>query len=238
MAGLGDILAVAGLVLALSQSTTEQGEKQSAKKEKRSERRRKFLCALEVAKLGDNWARFFDQSVYRETIRSYNPYSHNKTPAEVAASLQAVNRNRDRLATLKWAPNAWAYGSKGLFQFLGPVICIEGGGWRFPKQHLDPDMAYRPGVAIAGAIDFANDLMNKATFTGTWASLNVGWGNPSNMNDAAKLAKATVGMDRRSAALGYQTGWGNEVIEFAPGERTADELWELAQAIDAAYERC
>lgn len=234
----------AGLLLLAGSASAKKktGGRVTTNKEKlRSERRQRFLCGLSAAQLPDvRWQAFFDQTVYRETGRTYNPRAHNDTSAEVAYSQKSVSRNRAMLEKLAFPPEDWAFGSKGLFQFLGPVIAIEGSRWRFPIERLNPDMAFDPGVAIAGAVDFANDLTSRSSFAGSFASLGVGWGWPADMNDKTKIQNAAIKIEKRAQALGYdlEPGWSQEPLPFTPGERDQGELWTLAEAARFAYESC
>lgn len=197
--------------------------------------RKALRCAIATAGLGDDWLRFLEVTAYRES--KFNPAAWNDSPGETKASQRAVDRLRDRLDELPIDPDAWAYGSKGLFQFLGPYVIAKSKGWRFPEAMADPDMAFDPGTSVAAAFDFARGLMRFPNFADSWASLRVGWGLPAKMGDPKYLESRGRAMEDRAAKLGWARGWVHKKPVLPP-KRTPEEMADFAAVATAAWEAC
>jgi hypothetical protein len=178
--------------------------------------------------------RFLETTAYRES--EFNPRALNSSSGEKAAS-DSLNDKFGVISGINFGSSAWEFGSKGLFQFLGVVVALRSGTLRFPASMTNPDMAYDPGVAIAAAVDYARGLMKWDGFTGTWASLNVGWGIPSKMDDPAKLAASVKSMEDRAAKLGWARGWGGDRVPTVR-DQSQNELAALAQTAKLYYDRC
>lgn len=200
-----------------------------------SERQKRFRCAFAATGLGDDWLRFLEQTAQRES--AFNPRALNKTSGEVAASRTTAERNKDTLAKYGFSVSEWSFGSKGLFQFLGPTVALSRGSLRFPASMTNPDMGYDPGIALAAALDYARGLMGWDNFAGTWASLNVGWGNPSKMGDAASLASSAKKLEDRAAKLGWKRGWAKEKVPTIR-DQSQSEMKALAATARSFYEGC
>lgn len=197
--------------------------------------RRKLRCAIAAAGMGDDWLRFLETTAKRES--NFNHEAWNDSPGEVKASQRAVDRTRERLEELGGPPDDWAYGSKGLFQFLGPYVILKSKGFRFPVEIANPEMAMDPGVSVAAAFDFARGLMQFPNYNGTWASLRVGWGLPAKMGDPKYLESRGRAMEDRAAKLGWKRGWINERPTPLP-KRNPDEMLVLSDAASTAWEAC
>jgi hypothetical protein len=233
------ILGSISLAVALGRALVDAMEKSKprprpveGKPMSRSDRQRIFRCAFSATGLGDDWMRFLEQTAKRES--NFNPDAHNKTQAEVDASKRMVDRLNGR-GTRDWS--GWGFGSKGWFQFLGPVVALRGGKLRFPKAQTHPDMGFDRGVSMAAALDYAGGLMKWGNFAGSWASLSVGWGNPSKMGNAAAIASAAQKMEDRAAQLGWPRGWAMEQAS-SPGSRSQSQMAALAKAADFAAQGC
>lgn len=190
--------------------------------------------------IGDDWLRFLEQTCDRETGGRFIPNAHNSSTKEKAASAKVAERT-GKVEGIQFNKSAWKQGSKGLFQFLGPVVAVESSDTdgdnsrlRFPKSAINPNMGYDPGIAIAGALDYANGLMHWNNFEGSWASLNVGWGNPSKMGNADSIRKSAYKLEARAAKLGWPKGWAYDQVPELP-DRTALENLALARAAKTAY---
>jgi hypothetical protein len=179
----------------------------------------------------DGWMRFFELTAQRES--NFSATAWNKSSGEKKASADLG----DRVGTVggvNFASSSWAFGSKGLFQFLGAVVAVGSNGLKFPKSMTHPDMGFDPGVATARAFEFARGLMNWSSYRGTWASLAVGWGNPSKMDDAAKIKASAKSIEDRAAKLGWARGWSDEAPPKLP-TRDATQMKVFAEAAKAAY---
>ena len=206
-------------------------------------RRLALRRAVATAGLDDAWLRFFEQTAWRES--SFNPNAVNASPKESAAALRSAERNVKRLEVLTFPWEAWGFGSAGLFQFLGPIAALDvasaanpQGKYRFSPEFLNargPRMAKDPGVAVAVAVDYAKGLTRWGNFKGTWASLNIGWGNPSKMGKPGSLVVSRQKMEARASQLGYPPGWADEKISPI-GDLSRSQLEALAGAARAAYE--
>ncbi len=200
-----------------------------------SAKRQAFRRAVLSTGVGEDWLRFLEQVAKRES--NFNPRAMNTSTKEAAAAKRSVDRNRERLEELAMPPDDWAFGSAGLFQFLGPVAALGSTGFRFPKGFINargPRMAKDPGVAVATALSFARGLMRWGNYKDAWASLDQGWANPSKMGDAQTLAKRQEKIEDRAAQLGWARGWGMESPSPLPNLSPA-ELVALAEAATRAY---
>lgn len=207
-----------------------------------AERRRRFRCALEVAKLPDPWIRFFEQWVARETGFTFNPRAWNRSASERRYSARNARRpqNVARLAELGYSPDEWSFGSKGLGQFLGPVAILSGTGFRFPKPYIQkhgPDIAFRPGATVAILLDFSRGLMARKEFSGTWESLSAGPGLPASMDNPDRTERTGEAAERRAARLGWSRGWIHDAPPPLP-RYSARQLQDIAEAADIAWETC
>ena len=206
-------------------------------------RRQALRRALAVAKIGADWLPFFEQTAWRES--GFKPHLMNTSVRESAAAMRSVDRNRGRLDALGFPADEWGFGSAGLFQGLGPVVPLdvvsEGnpqGRYRFPPEFINsrgPLMARDPGVAVAFALDFAAGLMRWGNYKGSFASLNVGWKNPSKMGRASSIASSLASMETRAAGLGWPKGWGMARPSKLPDLSRA-QMKALAIAARSAYE--
>lgn len=172
----------------------------------------------------------------------FRPRAWNKSAAEKHYALQVAKRNEDRLDALGYSPYQWGFGSKGLFQILGPIAVLRSTGPRFPTAFIEemggPDLEFRPGVAIATAFDLARGLTHWDNFLGTWGSLNAGWGLPARMHDPKRIEKKGKQAEARAEKLGWAPGWIHEPISPIPAWATPDELAEFARAAQWAYDNC
>lgn len=207
----------------------------------RSERQNALRAGIQAAGIvREGWLRFLETTSDRETGHTFNPRAFNDSGKEAAAA-KASAQKTGVVGGVDFNDGRWGFGSKGLFQHLGPVVAVEssdtdrdGSRLRFPRSMVHPDMAFDPGVSIAAAFDFARGLMGWSQFRGTWASLAVGWGNPSRMDDAAAIAESGKALEDRAAKLGWPRGWVNEQVDALPN-RTAQENATLAEAANFAY---
>ena len=199
-------------------------------------RRKKFRCAFGATHLSDDWMRFFEQTVRRETGGTFNPNALNSTPYEVGKS-DEMNDDIGYIDGINFSSSAWEFGSRGLFQFLGVVIALRGGKLRFSPSLTKPKMGYNPGIAMAAAVDYARGLMTWNNFAGSWASLNAGWGWPAKMGDAQRIAGSAVKMEDRAAKLGWARGWAMQQVPKIPSQ-TRSELDALASVAKMHYEAC
>lgn len=211
------------------QKAIEEGK---ALPETTEKKRMRLRAGLEAAGLSPDFVRFFEIQAKHES--DFRPRALNKTTAEVAASKRLGERN-GTVGGIDFDSPQWTFGSKGLFQFLGANIAIRKGKLRFSKERTEPDMAYDPGISIVTAIDYAQGLTGWKQFTGTWASLDQGWGWPGKMDDPEKLAKAAKHLDRFSVKLGYPTGWAHEKVPTMT-KRSRVALLALARKAKTAYQ--
>ncbi len=186
--------------------------------------------------------RFLETTSARETGGTFKVDAWNQSKSEVAASARAVAKRRDDMERIGLQPSAWVFGSKGLFQFLGPFVAIKGSSqWmrlRFPIEISGPDMAWKPGIAVAAAYDFARGLAhNVKNGPATWAHLRAGWGSLAQMHDADRRNAVAEKMEARAARLGWPKGWIHEPISVPP-KRTPEQMAVLAEAAETAYWGC
>lgn len=245
-----DLLSVFLLFWAFRPSSSSS-QKNTYKKDSRgrpvpkSELRQRFRQAVEVAKLGDEWLRFLECTARRES--NFRPGAWNKTPRERARSRQLAEKRRDKLAAIGYSVDDWSFGSRGLFQFLGAVACLDNGpdgsgdpdpAYRFSPEFIEsvggPRMAYDSGVSVAIALDFARGLMRRGAFQGSWASLDAGWGLPKKIGDPVRIAKKVRSMTARGEQLGWDPGWAMDPVTPLPAF-TQHELEAIAKAASFAY---
>lgn len=199
------------------------------------DRRLAFRRAVVASGIGDDWLRFFEQTAYRES--RFKPHLVNRTASEAAAAATSVKRNRKNLKRLSSDPDAWAFGSAGLFQLLGPVAILKGGRFRFPIAFINergPLMAKDPGVAVAAAHSFAKGLTGWKNYANSFASLNIGWGNPSKMGNKTAIKNSAKKLEDRAAKLGWARGWAMDKPSRLP-LLNQQEMVTLAKAAAFAY---
>ncbi len=198
-------------------------------------RRLAFRRAVVASGIGDDWLRFFEQTAKRES--RFNPNAMNRTAKEAGYAQKSVNRNRKNLKRLDTDPDDWAFGSAGLFQMLGPVGILKGGRFRFPISFINargPLMAKDPGVAVAMAHSFAKGLMGWKNYANSFASLNIGWGNPSKMGNKESIKNSAKKLEDRAAKLGWERGWAMDKPSRLPS-LSQSEMVTLAKAAAFAY---
>jgi hypothetical protein len=226
--------ALAGVALAIPLAASAKRSDAAVPDVPLTERRRKMRCAFSATGLGDDWLRFFEQTAKRES--DFSPRAWNKSSGERAASVR-LNERVGVVDGIDFASGAWGFGSKGLFQFLGAVVAVRGGQLRFPREWTNPNMGFDPGTSMAAALDYATGLMGWQSFAGTWASLSVGWGNPSKMGNASSLASAAKKMEDRAAKLGWPRGWAGQRVP-AVRRLTQSEIASLAHTATSYWEGC
>ena len=202
--------------------------------EPQERRRQRLFCAFSATGLGDDWLRFLDQTARRES--NYRRTASNTSQSEVAASRKAAD-NVGSVGGVDFDRSTWAFGSRGLFQFLGPYVAVRAGKLRFPASMTVPTMGWDAGVSLAAAIDFARGLMTWNNFAGSWASLNVGWGNPSKMGREDSIAKSAEKMEHRAQKLGWAPGWAMDAPPVV-GPQSQSEMRALALVARARYDAC
>lgn len=202
--------------------------------EPQSKRQKRFRCAFAATGLGDDWMRFFEQTAYRES--KFRRTALNSSPGEVAAA-DKINDKFGYIDGINFGSSKWEFGSKGLFQFLGVVVALKGGRLRFPVSMTNPNMAYNPGISMAAALSYAGGLMGWNNFEGSWASLNVGWGNPSKMGNKSAIATSARKMEDRAAQLGWARGWSRQRVTALPA-LNQNQMAALANTAKAYYDAC
>ena len=91
---------------------------------------------------------------------------------------------------------------------------------------------------MAAAISYARGLMGWKNFAGTWLSLDIGWDNPSDMDNPERLGPARIKkMEDRAAELGWARGWATNYVTKPPS-RTRAEYQAMAEAAQRAAEAC
>lgn len=204
-----------------------------------SERQAALRRAIVAAGIvSEGWLRLLEVIAKHES--DFNPRAYNRTDKERAAAAALAER-LGTVSGIDFRDGSWDFGSKGLFQMLGAVVAVEGADsdrdgtrLRFPKRLTHPDMAFDPGIAVAAAFDFARGLMGWNNFAGTWASLLVGWKDPSKMGSAAALVAAIKSWEDLAAKLGWPRGWAGQQVDPLPN-RTASENATLAEAANFRY---
>lgn len=226
--------AVGGMLLAVPLVASAKRGTVAGKPAPLSTRQKRFRCAFAATGLGDDFLRFLEQTAYRES--KFKPTALNSTPGEMAAA-DHINDKFGWIDGIDFGSSKWEFGSRGMFQFLGVVVALRGGQLRFPASMTNPKMAYDPGISMAAALDFINGLMGWSNFAGTWASLNVGWGNPSKMGNASSISKSAKKMEDRAAKLGWARGWANKPVPTVR-RLSQNEMAALAKTAKAYYEAC
>lgn len=206
----------------------------------KSDKQRQLRCALATAVLTDDWLRFFDQTAHRES--RFNTRAANRSASEAAAARRGAERWPELVAASGYPLDAWSFGSGGWFGFLPSSALIEGKRktFRFPLdfvREVGPNGVFDPGVGVASAIAYARGLTQWPNFQGSWASLNVGWGNPSRMGQPDAIAESARKLEDRAAKLGWPRGWAMDKVPALPA-RSAREYEALARAAKRAAEAC
>lgn len=226
--------ALFGAAAALALAGRSGGRVVGGVPEPKTRNQKRFRCAFSATGLGDDWLRFFEQTAYRES--KFRRTALNSTPGEVAASDQ-INDKFGYIDGINFGSSKWEFGSKGLFQFLGVVVALRGGQLRFPASMTNPNMAYNPGISMAAAVSYAGGLMGWNNFEGSWASLNVGWGNPSKMGNKSSIATSARKMEDRAASLGWARGWARQPVSALPA-LNQNQMATLANTAKAYYTAC
>lgn len=225
---------IAGVLVARAASAKQKGAVPFIPEPKGS-RQEALRRAIAVASVPDAWLRFLEQTSKREA--NFNPRAANRRDSEAAASLKMAERNAVKLEALGSGYEAWGFGSGGLFGQMPAALAIKGGKYRFPKSFLSalgPNLVFNPGVSVAGALSFFDGLMGWKNFQGSWASLDAGSGNPSNMGKASKLKSHTEHMEDRAADLGWERGWAMDPVPPL-GRLTPARLKAIAGAANEVY---
>jgi hypothetical protein len=201
---------------------------------------KRLRCALAVAGLDDAWLRFFEQTAHRES--RFSTRAANRSTGEAAAALRVADRWRDLIATAGFPFESWTFGSGGWFGFLPGSALIDGSrkSFRFPLDYVrevGPNGVFQMGTSVASALAYAKGLSRWPNFQGSWASLNVGWGNPSKMGNAASIAESARKLEDRAAKLGWPRGWAMQPISALPS-RTPSQYEAVARAAQRAGEVC
>ena len=202
--------------------------------------RKQLRCAFGATGLGDDWLRFLETTARRES--NFNNLATNDRASEAASARVSAERRWNALSKYGYSLDDWSFGSGGWFQFLPAAAVLSGGGPRFPDAFIKkygPDIVYRMGPSMASAISYARGLIvNWKNFAGTWASLDVGWDNPSQMGNPAKLGPGRIkNMEDRAAKLGWGRGWAHQMVSIPPS-RSREEYQAMAEAAQRAAEAC
>ncbi len=198
--------------------------------------RAQLQCAFKATGLGPDWLRFFEQTSKRES--GFNNLIANERGWEPGAARRAAQRNwteKRNLSTLGWSLDAWSFGSGGWFGQL-PANNLGIFTDAFIRER-GPRAVFEMGASLAAAVGYARGIMGWKNFDGTWASLDVGWGNPSKMSDPEKLDGRPKRIEDRAAGLGYARGWALD-SPTRPPARTREQWVELAIAAQRAAEGC
>jgi len=132
------------------------------------------------------WFEFLVARAYRES--RWFPTAHNDDPREVAASSRAYERNLERYVGCPWAPSRYKLGSGGYLGIIPPNGLAAFWGTKY--ECMDPRMVFDPIANVVMGLFYGKRLMGwsnfkkKPTFLNLWS----GWGNPSRMGEAERLA--------------------------------------------------
>ena len=225
---------IAGVLVARAASAKQRGAV-AFMPEPKGPRQEALRRAIAVAAVPDAWIRFLEQTSKREA--NFNPRAANRRDSEAAASLKMAERNKVKLNALGSSYEAWGFGSGGLFGQMPAAAAIKGGKYRFPKRflaNLGPNLVFNPGVSIAAALSYFDGLMKWKNFQGSWASLDAGSGNPSNMSKESKLRSHTEHMNERAEGLGWEPGWPMDTVPPL-GRLTPARLEAIAGAANEVY---
>jgi hypothetical protein len=252
MGGLAVLLGVttAAFVAALTLYARRAEAKEDDKKKKgktvmpasKSDRQAAFRRAVAVAGLGDDWLRFLEQTARRESnfyTTARNPRRGKPPNRETEKSTELARRNRKLLEGLGYPVDDWGFGSGGFFGFMPTTAAIRKGRYRFPESALEaygPDLVFDPGMSVAAQLNSSQGLMDWPNYRGSWASLNVGWGNPSKMGNRDSIKVSARKMEDRAAELGWERGWAMEAPSPI-GRLSPARMVAIANAANLAYER-
>ena len=202
--------------------------------------RARLRCAVAAAGVDDAWLRFMEQTAHRES--RFSPRAANTSTGEAAAARRGAGRWRELIATAGYPHAAWEFGSGGWYGFLPSSAFIDGrtASFRYPLafvREVGPNGVHQMGVSVASALAYAKGLTRWPNFKGSWASLNVGWGNPGRMGNPEAIAESARKLEDRAAQLGWPRGWAMDPVTPLPS-RSPAELVTLARAAQRAAEAC
>jgi hypothetical protein len=198
---------------------------------------------LDAAGLDSNWKRFFlvtarGESGFVSNVALGDPhlypvgstpskYTATLGPGEAAGARQAYERARDkgRLDGCPWPGEAYSWGSGGWLGMLPANAWYAYKDTSLRCRH--PWYLLHPVDHVVVAIDFARRLMRWSNFKAdpTWLTLRVGWGNPSNMNDAKARARVEQKFGDQLRALGASPQWMHNEVTALP-KYDVEDLWD------------
>lgn len=154
--------------------------------------------------------------------------------SEANAAAAAYRQNARKFANCGHPASAYAFGSGGWFAFLpayGLAQWPSGSGLRC----LPPRSVFDPRASFCMAIGFARGLQNWGGFGRVPTVLNLrgGWGRPSRMGDASRLANIRARYARHAQAIGLPASFVDERIPRFPSINLADLYRQLGGSAPA-----
>lgn len=152
----------------------------------------------------------------------------NASEKEAAAAAKSYKNNAKWLAGCAPAVQ-YGFGSGGLFALL-PAAAIAAFKTDPVYRCVHPWSIFDPGPAMVYAAWFARRLQGWSNWTGTVASMRIGWGNPSAMGKTLS-AKGRAKFTEHASSVGLPASFLDEQLpRWKP--KPARELWVSVGADD------
>lgn len=133
---------------------------------------------------------------------------------ESSAAKKAYDRNRATLSA--YSEPYYTYGSGGWFGMLPANALAK----HYPQEH--PWSVHEPANTVAYALEFERGLRGWSGFKErpSWATLAVGWGDPSAMGDEERESEVRDQLRARYQEMGYDP----DLVDEPVGASSADIL--------------
>lgn len=175
------------LLLAAGSGAPRPAEEEDDDVQRNNETRKQYLWRMlrALPQLTEDQRLTVILIAYAETAKTFDPRSHNDTPSEVQASVNAWNNNPTLAAKLlKFAPKAkWTRGSAG---YGGRLFVYFGDDMIDAHMPVDPDAVFQPVPSLMSTLITAWKLQQ----TGSWkrskkkvANLRIGFYGPGYMDN-------------------------------------------------------